>query len=225
MKTLRKPLVALLLAAPALSAIAAADPAAEAVRKFLHQRSLGLGGEVQIEVHPTAAQMPRCEQPRPFLPGSGQKLRGRLTVGVRCGKEDRVRYLQARVSMIGNYWVSARPIAAGTPVDENMLRRARGDLGALPRGAVLEREQILGQVTIRPLGAGTVLQEHLLRPLPLVRLRQAVTLEARGRGFRIAREGVALENGALGERVRVRLPDRSLVSAVVSGTGRAQVHF
>lgn len=221
MKKPCKTAAALLLGAFALPA--AADPAVEAARAFLHQRSASPGNEVHIEMRPPAARMPPCQKPRPFLPGNGQKLHGRITVGVRCGDKGRVRYLQARVSVTGNYWVSAQPIEAGSRIDEKMLRRARGDLGALPRGALLERQRILGQVARRPLAADTVLQDHLLESPALVRQRQAVTLEARGRGFRIAREGRALEDGALGETVRVRLPDRSVLSAVVSGPGRLSV--
>lgn len=220
----RKFLIAPLLAALALPC--AADPVVEAVSAFLHQRSRGLGEEVRIEVQPPAARMPTCERPRPFLPGHGRNLPGPVTVGVRCGADGgQLRYLQARVTAIGNYWVTAGPVDAGTPITGQMLARARGDLGSLPRGAMLEREKILGQVATRPLGSGTVLQDHLLKAPPLVERRQMVSVEARGRGFRIAREGRALEEGALGEPVRVRLPDRTVLSARVSGPGRVRVEL
>lgn len=52
-----------------------------------------------------------------------------------------------------------------------------------------------------------------------------MTLEAQGRGFRIAREAIALEDGAMGEEIRVQLPDRNQVSAIVSGPGLARVKF
>ncbi|MGL6159420.1 flagellar basal body P-ring formation chaperone FlgA [Microbulbifer sp.] len=222
--SLHKSLSTLLLAILPLPC--AADPVAEAVRTFLQRQSLPPGGEVRIEVQPSTARMPACERPRPFLPGGKQKLRGRVTVGVRCGEGGRrVRYLQARVTVTGNYWVTAGPVEAGTPLTADMLTRARGDLGALPRGAVFEREKVLGRVATRPLGAGTVLQSHLLKAPPLVERRQQVTVEARGHGFRIAREGRALEGGALGESVRVRLPDRSVLSALVSGPGRVRVEL
>jgi len=220
-----KPLAALFLAALALPAGAAraTDPVADAVRDFLYRRSRGLGEEVHIEVRPAAARMPACERPRPFLPGDGGKRWGPVTVGVHCGQ--RVRYRQARVTVIGTYWVTTGPVKAGALISRDMLSPARGDLGSLPQGAVLDRGRILGQVASRPLGAGAVLQDHLLKAPPLVTRRQAVTLEARGRGFRIAREGRALEEGALGESVRVRLPDRTVLNAVVSGPGRVRVEF
>ncbi|MCX2795887.1 flagella basal body P-ring formation protein FlgA [Microbulbifer thermotolerans] len=225
MNELRGPLIALLLFAQSLCAAATTDPATDAVRKFLSRQATQPGREVRIEVQPAPARLPHCENPRPFLPGKGQQLRGLVTVGVRCGADGRVRYLQAKISIIGDYWVSARRIEAGTRIDADMLRRTRGDLSNLPRGAVLEREQIVGQIASRPLNAGTVLQEQQLKPVPLVLRRQPVTVEARGQGFRIAREGIALEEGALGEKIRVRLADRRQIFAVVSGPGQAQVNF
>ncbi|MCX2802126.1 flagellar basal body P-ring formation chaperone FlgA [Microbulbifer thermotolerans] len=224
MNKFRRLLMTLLLSTPSLCA-AATDLAAEAVRKFLSRQATQPGREVRIEVQPAPARLPHCENPRPFLPGKGQQLRGPVTVGVRCGTEGKVRYLRAKVSIIGDYWVSARRIEAGTRIDADMLRRARGDLSNLPRGAVLERERIVGQIASRPLNAGTVLQEQQLKPVPLVLRRQPVTVEARGQGFRIAREGIALEEGALGEKIRVRLADRRQIFAVVSGPGQAQVNF
>ncbi|HCK28683.1 MAG TPA: flagella basal body P-ring formation protein FlgA, partial [Alcanivorax sp.] len=77
----------------------------------------------------------------------------------------------------------------------------------------------------RPLSAGTVIQSHQLRKPALVERRQAVTLVAGGEGFRISREGHALDDGALGGRVRVRLSNREVVTAQVTGPGRARVVF
>lgn len=208
---------------PASAATSREGAAVHAVRDFLYRRSRELGDEVQVEVLPPAAQMPACENPRPFLPGNAQKRLGRLTVGVRCGEGGRQRYLQARVTASGYYWVATDRIAAGTAISADMLKRVRGDLGTLPRGAVLEREQIVGQVASRPLRAGAVLRDYQFSRPPLVERRQPVTIEVRGRGFRIAREGRALESGALGESVRVRLPDRSVLSATVRGRDRVEI--
>ena len=178
-----------------------------------------------MEVQTPATRMPACDSPRPFLPGKRQNRWGRITVGLRCGTRGRVHYLQARVTVVGDYWVAAARIDAGAPISAKMLTRTRGDLGELPRGAVLERAKILGRVASRPLAAGTVLQGHQLHQPSLVQRRQALAVEARGRGFRVAREGVALESGAMGETVRVRMQDRSVLSAVITGPGRAEVRF
>lgn len=216
------PLLAIL-ALPGPAQARAADPVVRAVHEFLLQRSRNLGEEIRVEVRPPAAQMPACKKPRPFLPGAAQNRLGRVTVGVRCGNGGRQRYLQARVSANGHYWVAAARIATDTPITANMLKRVHGDLGGLPRGALLKRAQIVGQMANRPLRAGSVLRGYQLSKPPLVERRQPVTVEVRGRGFRIARQARALESGALGESVRVRLADRSVLSATVRGQGRVAI--
>ncbi len=70
-----------------------------------------------------------------------------------------------------------------------------------------------------------MIQSHQRRRPALVERRQAVTLVAGGEGFRISREGHALDDGALGGRVRVRLSNREVVVARVTGPGRARVTF
>lgn len=218
--------------APALAATGqpTADPAEPAavgaVRAFLLERADGLGDSVAVEVRTPSAHLPPCVAPEVFLPGHGQKPWGRVSVGVRCGEQQRrVRYMQARVSVTGRYWVSAGELPAGTPIRAGMLSAERGDLSRLPANAVLDRDRILGQEAARPLSAGTVIQSHQLRKPALVARRQAVTLVAGGEGFRISREGRALDDGALGGQVRVRLSNREVVTARVTGPGRARVVF
>mgnify|MGYP000856079990 CR=1 FL=1 len=201
-------------------------PAVSAVRAFLLERADGLGDSVAVEVRSPSAHLPPCVAPEVFMPGRGQKPWGRVSVGVRCGERTRrVRYMQARVTVTGEYWVSAGELPAGTLIEAGMLSAERGDLSRLPANAVLERDRIVGQETARPLSAGTVIQSHQLRRPALVERRQAVTLVAGGDGFRISREGRALDDGALGGRVRVRLSNREVVTARVTGPGRARVVF
>ena len=100
-----------------------------------------------------------------------------------------------------------------------------GNLAELPNRALLEVDRIVGQVATRALSPGQPLLEHQFRNLPLVERNQRVVVEARGRGFRIAREGQALEPGALGDRIRVRFDNREVMTAEVVGEGTLVVDF
>ncbi|WP_444677438.1 flagellar basal body P-ring formation chaperone FlgA [Halomonas sp. E19] len=221
-------LLALALFACLPPAGALADDAAllDVVQRFLHQQAKPLGEEIIIEVRPTSAVMPACEFPQPFLTREGEPALGRVSVGVRCGSDGRqVRYLQAEVGVIGDYPVLATSLAAGDSVQPHHLESRRGNLAALPSRTLLDSAEIVGQVLTRPLGAGQTLQAHHLRALPLVERNQRVVVEAHGSGFRIAREGQALEPGGMGDRVRVRFDSREMVTARVIGQGLLAVDF
>lgn len=200
-----------------------ADTAMDAARDFLQRHTQDPGSTVTVTVREPSAALPVCQQPQPFLPGNGQRLLGRVTVGIRCG--DQVRYLQARITATGQYWVARRRIATGTTITTDLLRRREGDLSRLPHQAIVDRSQALGQVTTRTLAAGSVLQSTQLRAPQLVHRRQPVTVEAHGRGFQVSRQGEALQSGSRDDVVRVRMADRSVLSATVSGAGRVTVIF
>lgn len=217
-------LVALLLAGQA--ATAANENVVTAVTRFLERESRQLGSDVSVEVIPPGARFPACPSPQPFFPGNGQRRWGRVTVGVRCdGDSAAQRYLQARVSVTVRYWVTARALPAGTLLEQGQLSPRSGDLADLPRHVIRSLDAISGQVTRRPLARGTVLQQTLLETPAVVERRQAVAVEASGSGFRIAREGRALDEGARGDSIRVRMPDREILTGRVIGPGRVAVNW
>lgn len=195
------------------------------IQAFLYEQTQDLGDEVHIEVFPPAAQLPPCTHPQPFLPRAGQPKWGRVTIAVRCGKNgEQVRYMQASVQVFGNYLVPIQDIQAGTIIHAQMLDVQYGDLSALPKQTILNSEDVIGQLARRPLQAGQVIQQHQLREMPLVERGQQVTIEAAGRGFRITREGTAMEAGAMGAQVRVKISRRDILVGTVVGQGRLVVN-
>lgn len=201
-----------------------ATDTAEVAKRFLQEQAAGQAEQVTVSVQPPAARLSACDRPQPFLPGNGQRLLGRVTVGLRCA-DGHVRYLQARIDARGTYWVAARAVPAGTRITGDMLEAREGDLTRLPHEAVMDPADATGRVTTRRLARGNVVQTTQLRAPDLVRRNRPVTVEASGQGFHITRQGLALESGAMGDSVRIRMPDRSLLSGVVAGDGRVELDY
>ncbi|MFP4137034.1 MAG: flagellar basal body P-ring formation chaperone FlgA [Halomonas sp.] len=198
----------------------------ERVQALLYERASELGDEVVIEVNPPSARLPACEDPSPFLPNPGAELRSRVSVGVRCGEDGRqVRYLQASVEVLGHYVEVARRVDRGQPIDEDDLALKKGNLGQLPQDTVTTLDDAIGQQATRPLSPGLTLQGHHLQSPRLVHRGESVQAQATSTGFSVRREGEALDEGGMGERVRVRLPDRLVVEGQVTGPGRVAVDF
>lgn len=206
------------------SGVAWAGSATDAARALLEARAAPLGDQVEVTVMPSTATLPACVDPEAFLPGADQRLPGRVTVGVRCA-DGQTRYLQAKVTARGTYWVAARTIPAGTALTADMLEARTGDLGGLPRQAVRDPAQVVGRLTTRTLAAGTVVQAGQSQAAWLVHRQRQVAVEATGQGFSVRRDGEALQDGALGDTVRVRMSNRSVLTGVVAGANVVKVGF
>lgn len=202
------------------------DELLQQVHHFLYQQTQALGEEVVIDIRPPSPHLPTCVQPEPFLPNASQAPIGRVSVGVRCGESSRqVRYLQAQIDIIGNYIVAARDIDRGTLITSGMLSERGGNLGDLSAQALTDENDIVGKIAQRPIRGGSSFLAQYLQAPNLVERGQRVMVIAQGASFRVSREGEALENGALGDRVRVRFDSRDIRTARVTERGVLVMDF
>ncbi|TRW48802.1 flagellar basal body P-ring formation protein FlgA [Aliidiomarina halalkaliphila] len=193
----------------------------QAVQQFLYAETQGLADEVVIEVIQPNAQFGHCVQPQPFFPNPAQRSVGRVSVGVRCGGQgQQVRYMQAQITLMGHYVVAAQNILPGTLLTLDMLTM---DYGELPRNGgdtILEKEQLLGKLVRRSLRQGQVFQSHMVQSAPVIRRGDRVSVTVQGSGFEISREGEAMDEGGVGDTIRVRLSQREIVSGQVKAEAR-----
>ncbi|MFS8975723.1 flagellar basal body P-ring formation chaperone FlgA [Cupriavidus necator] len=194
----------------------AEDPARVAVERFLLQQTAGLPGKVSVQVAPpSGGRAADCVAPDPFLP-AGAAPWGRVSVGVRCGGERPwVRYMQARVSVLTDYYVAARAIGPGEPVGQADIEVRQGDLATLPRAVITDPAQLAGAVSANRIAAGSPLRTDLLRKAIAVRQGQTVTVAVEGDAFQITSEGKVLADAATGNTVQVRLRSGQVVNGLV----------
>jgi flagella basal body P-ring formation protein FlgA len=172
---------------------------------------------LQVRVSNYASKVKDCESPQAFLPHkvSGS---GRVTVGLRClGREQQPLYLTADVKLFGRYWVPTTDIARGAVITPLMLSEHNGDLSKLPRDVLQDPQQIIGKQTNRALKTGKPVQKSALQAVYLVKRNATVDVQAIGVGFLIKRDGMAMDDGALGDLVRVKLKGGDMVKATVTG--------
>ncbi|TDX30962.1 flagella basal body P-ring formation protein FlgA [Modicisalibacter xianhensis] len=194
------------------------------VTAFLLEQTAGLGRDIEVTVHPASARLPDCIDPQPFLTNPGQRLYGRVSVGLRCGEQgQQTRYLQASVSVIVDHVVVARDIDAGSLITAGDLMLEEARLERLPRHALLGIDDALGMTAARPLRAGTTLQTHYLRRPELVSRGAHVTVTAHGAGFSISRKAKALDSGALGDAVRLSTDNGEQLVATVTGPDQLKI--
>lgn len=198
------------------------DPAqvAAAAEEFLQLQAAGYPGAATVSVEPPRlAHHARCDRLEPFL-SSGQRLRSRMTVGVRCAAPQTwTTYVQANLSIQGHYYVANRGINVGDTLSLDDLNAREGDILRLSNGVVFDPSQVVGHIAQQRIPVGSPIKSSALRdPNSIVR-GQAVRTEARGVGFVANGEGQALQSGAPGAQIQVRTSSGQIVTGtVVNGT-------
>ncbi|MGO4307226.1 flagellar basal body P-ring formation chaperone FlgA [Cupriavidus sp. RAF12] len=203
-------------AAPTAATPFADDPARVAVEQFLQRQANGLPGKVSVQVvPPSGGRAPECVNPEPFLP-PGAAPWGRVAVGVRCGGDRPwTRYMQARVSVLTDYYVAARAMAPGETISAADLEVRQGDLAALPRSVVTDPAQVNGAVAANRIAAGSPMRTDLLKKAIAVKSGQTVNVTVEGDAFQLTSEGKVLADAATGNTVQVRLRNGQVVSGLV----------
>ncbi|MBV8270880.1 MAG: flagellar basal body P-ring formation protein FlgA [Cupriavidus sp.] len=192
------------------------DPARVAVEQFLLRQASGLPGKVSVQVSPpSGGRAPECVDPEPFLP-AGAALYGRVNVGLRCGGDRPwTRYMQARVSVLTDYYVAARAMGPGEIITAADLEVRQGDLAALPRAVVTDPSQVDGSVAANRIAAGSPMRTDLIKKPIAVKSGQTVNVTVEGDSFQLSSEGKVLTDAAVGNMVQVRLRNGQVVSGMV----------
>ena len=230
----RKPflafLVSLLLSHTALAQTPARqnpDALRLSVQQFLETQSAGLTGQISVTVGAIDARLnlTSCPALQPFL-APGSRAWGKTTVGVRCSAPAPwTLYVQANVSVIGDYIASAVPLARGQSIEQYQLMTMQGDLTTLPPGIATDMAQVVGRMSNLSLPPGTPLRLDALRSKPVVLQGQMVRLISSGAGFSVSAEGRAIGNASEGQVVQVRTPSGQQISGVARSGGLVEVAF
>jgi flagella basal body P-ring formation protein FlgA len=195
-----------------------------AAYNFLQQQAAGLPGKVEITVTPVFPRgLAPCSSLDPFMP-TGARLWGRMTVGVRCvGERPWTLYVQARVSINATYYLAARAIAPGEVLGNADLIARDGDITAMPQAIVTDPAQAVGAVALSRVPAGLPLRTDMLRAASSVSIGQNVRVVTGGSGFSISAEGIAMNNAAPGQQVRVKTAGGQIITGIVKDSQTVEV--
>jgi flagella basal body P-ring formation protein FlgA len=99
---------------------------------------------------------------------------------------------------------TTRSLAAGSRLAGGDIGTVRRNADELPTGYLTDPKEVEGMMTSRTLSPDTIITLSMLKPAPVIEKDDHVTLLVDLGGLQVRAEGVALESGALGERIRVR---------------------
>lgn len=186
---------------------------------------LGPGAEIAIaSLQITATSQEGVLTARPE-PGArlGRASQFSLTVATETGPR-RIGSAVAVVTAITRRLQATRPLQTGDVVAAGDVTEMRGSVANGPLKPLPIAEEAIGARVVGTLTAGDVVTAGNIRPVPLVRSGQQVTLTAKVGTVEAHGVGVAVENGQNGSVIHVVNPDsrRTIVGRVV-GAGEVEV--
>ena len=218
-----------LLALPLLCAsLAQAAPQSHAkIREvafaYLQTQTRSLPGTVSLQVGDMDSRtvLRACTALEAFTP-SGAQLIGKTSVGVRCNEKPGWSvFLQASIRVSADMLVANRPLAQNTVLSANDFSLQNGELGQ--PGILIDPEQAIGKTLKFAIGAGQVLRQDMLRAPYVVKQGQTTDVRVSNKGFSVRSSGQALNNGAEGQNVQVRMASGQVVSGTVAADGSVEV--
>ena len=99
--------------------------------------------------------------------------------------------------------VAVRELARRSIVNRDDVRIERRPVERIPAGAIGDLREVVGKEIARAVAPGEALAAAVLTPVIAIRRGSVVTLLLDGPGFRIAARGIASEDGARGQTIRV----------------------
>lgn len=227
----------LLLATLAFTPASAADAAAESepldriletARAFV-AAAVGAGdqGETHIEIGQLDARLrlTRCERAPSAQFAPGGRASGNSTVNVRC--ESPVPwsiYVPVEIERYAKVVVAARALARRQTIGPDDIRLERKETSSLISGYLDRPEAAIGLQLKRSLSAGQVLTDRVLVQRKLVERGQLVNIISGRPGLSVRMSGEALEDGSLGQRIRIRnRTSRKVVEGYVESSGSVRI--
>lgn len=177
---------------------------ADVARSAAAATTLRPASELEVGALDPRLRLPTCSSAPVGRASAGTSSASQLTIEVRCPAPAWRHFVVVRVHAEEAVVVAARPLSRLQVVGAEDVTLVPRDLSLLPGGYFRRVEDAIGRVAQRGIGPGEVLATGLLRAATIVHRGQPVTLVVQAGGLNVRAPGIALADGGLDERVRVR---------------------
>lgn len=121
--------------------------------------------------------------------------------------------------------VLKQPVQKGETITEANITLQEIPAAKAFASTITGAAELIGQQAVRPLMAGTPVNRLHVRVAPLVSRNQAVTFTFKRGGIELSGSGQALEDGQLGQSIRLINPaTRSTILGTVTGNAAVEVN-
>ncbi|WP_290583466.1 flagellar basal body P-ring formation chaperone FlgA [Ketobacter sp.] len=179
----------------------------EAIELYVTESHTGHYQDVAVEIQPIdpRLRLAACGQALQLQHRPRNRSTGRLTFKVTCaGPDSWSIHVPVTVQAFDHVVISDLPIAKGTHLSPSDLRLELVDVSLLHGGYFQSMAELDGFVAKRPIQAEQVMTPALVDPARMINRGEKVMIVAEGPGLSIRATGLAMEDGAYGELIRVR---------------------
>ncbi|NBV41156.1 flagella basal body P-ring formation protein FlgA [bacterium] len=109
------------------------------------------------------------------------------------------------VDVSGNMVVAADTIAKGQVIEPGNVILVSGMLNGQPKNGFGSLSGVIGKESVTVIPGESIITQTQIREVPVVRRGDVVTVDYQNRGIELRVPGSVLEDGKIGDRVKVRL--------------------
>ncbi len=146
-----------------------------------------------------------CKQPLESFTPHGRSRMGKITVGIRCnGPHPWSLFVPVTVKVMTHVVVARSSLPRNSILGESDITLELRDISRLHRGYLEEKKTVLGKKLRQRIRQHQVITPSQLDTPHAIKRNSRVTILANSKSLQIRMAGKALQNGSLGELIRVR---------------------
>ncbi len=208
---------------PTAASSAQPDDWRRLIERYIQRQAGASGLRIQVDIPPDEAGPPACGKAPRFVEVQRTRWIGPQNIGLQCDTPTWRWSVNLRVRGFSQVVQTSRAVPAGQLLGPEDILQVESDLATEPTGVLTDLAQAVGRETTRPLRENTSLTLNTLRVPAVINVGDRITVRVVGKAFQITADGVALQKGAVGDTIRVKLSEGKTVSASVVRAGHVDV--
>jgi len=192
-----------------------------------HYPELEVGNNLIIQVSSLDPRLKlvKCKSPLKFKINSLSHSSSNVTVKTSCNDGSRwTIFIPAAVEIYRDVVVASQSLARGHRLTEDDINLQRANIMQLGNGYVSDPSRVIGMELKRSLRSLDTIKLNHVQEADVINKGDLVVLRVRSNVLVVQTEGVALSNGYVGEKIKVRNErSKRVVDGMVTGPGEVQV--
>lgn len=197
----------------------------QATQEYLTNNNIAGRHTVKIGRLDPRLRLPQCAIPLQASLESPAQPIGRVTLRVRCDSHAPwTIFVPSQVNLYRDVAVAVRSLSRNSIVQAADVQLAEREVSSLRQGYLVDLNNVIGQQVIRPVRPNQVIANHALKAAATINKGDEVVISARGRSMSVRMPGIALEEGAMGQQIRVRnIRSQRVIRGRVTAPGQVEV--